>query len=786
MLDFLRRYQRYFFIVIAIVIVISFSFFGTQATLNAPQKIKDRPIGQAVDGSKIMERKVGQMSRFLSTDRSDFSLVERGAMPNYFNDGVIRKDLLGTGVGILLVNAYFNDLKKELEERMIRHKEFRPYCHPTAPFISAQNLWAQVLPAQKTNLERFLNEVEEMNPDTFALLVDLYLGESAFPPSTLREYLMFQQKHYDWIEEDPSLARANLNLFQCRHVQDWFGSRFVELSAQFIINAALIAKERGYKVSYEEARVDLIRHGYESLQAVMRKMEISEEEIANLWKQQLHVLGMSEKEAVEAWQQVMLFRRLFKDVGGAVFVDPHVYQTFYSFASKTADADLYHLPKELEIKDFCALMKLEFYLDQVAKNREAGVMLPQNFDEIAVIKKRCPELVEKRFLVEIAEVSIGEIALSVSLKETWEWQLEKENYELLEKEFPKLAVKNGTDEESYFAALESLEPELRNQIDTFSRKALVRTHPKWIENALDQKHMTLRKLSFSKEEELSHLLSVAALKGELEVNPEALEARRKLELYTADGEVYCRFHVLDRDLNETVLSFAEAEERGILDSLLEAHLEEAYPTERKKNPPLFKTEGGEWKPFPEVRTDVGRYVYADLLKNIEAAVVKLRVQLPGDRYEDLDGFYPHYRLFSHMYTAEREIRRLGDESLFLKGKALPSEEGRLPNKEPLDTQWALIKENKVFKNHEKSPWFDSEIFAMVEQSWSGVKASERGDLFFFQLKEKAVPSGNFETEMEQGQAILSKEAECSLMAEVVDRLKQTEAIHLSYDRAQRS
>ncbi len=33
MLAFFRKYQRYFFLVITIVIVISFSFFGTYSTL---------------------------------------------------------------------------------------------------------------------------------------------------------------------------------------------------------------------------------------------------------------------------------------------------------------------------------------------------------------------------------------------------------------------------------------------------------------------------------------------------------------------------------------------------------------------------------------------------------------------------------------------------------------------------------------------------------------------------------------------------------------------------------
>ncbi|MCP5505245.1 MAG: SurA N-terminal domain-containing protein, partial [Chlamydiales bacterium] len=205
MLDFFRKYQRYFFVVIAVVIVISFSFFGTHQTINQPQKVEDRCIGQAVDGSKMMKSEVDQMIRFIWSDRSDITLAEKGIMPNFFNDGVIRKDLMGTGIGTLLVNAYFEDLQVELQEKMERHKNYHPYVHPTAPFISVKNLWAQVLPAQKMNLERFLDKATEMTPETFSLLVDLYLGETAFPPHILREYLMFQEKHYDWIQPDPAL-----------------------------------------------------------------------------------------------------------------------------------------------------------------------------------------------------------------------------------------------------------------------------------------------------------------------------------------------------------------------------------------------------------------------------------------------------------------------------------------------------------------------------------------------------------------------------------------------------
>lgn len=53
-------------------------------------------------------------------------------------------------------------------------------------------------------------------------------------------------------------------------------------------------------------------------------------------------------------------------------------------------------------------------------------------------------------------------------------------------------------------------------------------------------------------------------------------------MYTADGETYYRFHILDRDLTKAVLTFEEANERGILDSLLEKHLEDSYAQIRSK------------------------------------------------------------------------------------------------------------------------------------------------------------------------------------------------------------
>ena len=107
------------------------------------------------------------------------------------------------------------------------------------------------------------------------------------------------------------------------------------------------------------------------------------------------------------------------------------------------------------------------------------------------------------------------------------------------------------------------------------------------------------------------------------------------------------------------------------------------------------------------------------------------------------------------------------------------EAGKLGVKEELSSQWSLVKENTMFKNHERSPWFSSELFSMVEKSWSDVEHRSENRLSFFQLQEKSVPSGNFNAEMKQGQAILSKEAERHLMTSLIERIQKKNAIKLS-------
>jgi len=791
MLRFCRRYQQYFFIIIAVVVVVSFSFFGTHYAVHSLQKVDNHPIGIGIDGSKLMRREIDEMVRFLWSDCNDVSLIDKNMMPNFFNDGVIKKDLFESGIGIMLIETYFNELKEEFTERITKHKRFRPYRHPKAPFISVEHLWEQLLPSQKIAWERFIQEREAPTLDTLNTLIELYLGEQTIPSHLLREYLLVQQRHYKWIEPDPELRLINLNMFHCHTLEDWFGPRFLELSAQFISNVALLAKQRGYKVSYEEARIDLIHNGYEALKKQQQKETLSGKELSSLWSKQLHYLNMDEKDAVHVWQKIMLFRRLFEEAGGAVFMDPHIYQTFHEFTSKVAEVDLYQLPKYLEMKDFFSVMKFEFYLDAIAKEGRDLMVLPKEFASVQEIEEKYPELVQERFLVEVSEVCKENIALNVSIKEMWKWQLEKENYESLEKNFPILAAKKAQNVTEYFHALESLHPKEKQKVNHFSRKKIVDTHPEWIDAALNESRVNKQELSFSRSEKylplgfssaepLRTLLSQSALKRELERDSTALDACKQLERFSLDGETYYRFQVLDRDLNKTVLTFSQANEKKILDALLEKHLEKAYVTLRDTHPTFFKTENGEWKTFKDVQAIVGSLVYSNLLKAIRNTIEQEapKVAMPDDLLKNLDLFYPKYLLYTYMRSAYDDIRHLGAKSSFLLQPMPEDEEEKLATLPPLETQWGVIKRTEVLKHHEKSPWITSDVFSMAEHSWSDITLYEEQHPSFFQLKKKSPPSRNFSTEMKQGRAILSKEAKKLLMQEILDLLKTKRAVHI--------
>ena len=135
-----------------------------------------------------------------------------------------------------------------------------------------------------------------------------------------------------------------------------------------------------------------------------------------------------------------------------------------------ASIELYKLPKELELKSFEGLMKLQVYLDATAStaSQKDKIAFPSSFLTAAEVEKKHPELVEKRYEVKFKHINLNEIGILIGEKKLWSWQLEDENYALLKNEFTQLKDLSDA-KEKRFANLESLDQKIRGQVDGFSR-----------------------------------------------------------------------------------------------------------------------------------------------------------------------------------------------------------------------------------------------------------------------------------------------------------------------------
>src|SRR5579872_2104087 len=115
MLQFFRKHQKILFIVVTFVVVVSFCFFGTYGTMAQPEGAADYELGKGVSGQAVKSREFTTLCRLLESSVLDRSSKE---MPNLYNPGVIEKDFLSTGLGLMLVKPYFSEVKKELDERV--------------------------------------------------------------------------------------------------------------------------------------------------------------------------------------------------------------------------------------------------------------------------------------------------------------------------------------------------------------------------------------------------------------------------------------------------------------------------------------------------------------------------------------------------------------------------------------------------------------------------------------------------------------------------------------------
>lgn len=796
MLSFFRTYQRYFFMLITVVIVISFSFFGTYSTLQAPNPGASIAF-TAVDGTYVTRQELDEMVLFLSTDNDDKLLFGGIWGPNFLNDGVINKDILQTGLAELLAKQYAPLLEEDYASRHAREKAYTLYVHPQARFISTVSAWSNYAPQMNGYYQTITRADDPLATDPFNARVQLYLAEKRFPSPLLKRVLHYQEKQQTWVTPDENLDRQDLSLFGYHIVEDWFGPRFVKIAAQYIINSAIVAKQQGYEVSQSEAAADLVRNAEFSFQQNKSSAHLAVKNSQEYFNEQLRRMGFDQTKAIKLWQKVLLFRRLFHDAGSSMFVDPNTFTAFVDYAKEPFGGEIYQLPKDLQLADYRALQKFELYLSAVAersKNETASLALPQKFLSAEAVAKKTPELVQKRYRLLLTELDVKPLATKVSLPEMWNWEVSDAGWAMLKTEFPELGVKKGDSRDERFAAFDTLNDKTRNQVDSLARKHVAKLHPEWIDAELSSASAeeiiidiplqgTFQLKGINDPKALRLLLDQVPLAADEKPSVAATAAQQKLAKYSDDERYYYKISVLERMPSDEVVTYAEANRSGTLDRLLDSTLEAYYPEVRSKHTELFQQADKSWKPFKDVKDLVADFYFADILQAINTYVA---MNSSSSKSEKLSGtMAAPKRLLPYMNDVKNKLAKsTSDESAYVvsedsKDIATPT----LAAKEALDQQWKLQKSSFHIDRSSPQPQVDRlEIMTLPMEGWSLVHDSSNGAMYFYQkLDSKGFGDRQLVIDKSnQAYRLLGNAMQRTYGQELLTEFKAKDAISLAY------
>lgn len=752
MLNFIRKYQRYFYLVITVVIIVSFSFFGTYSTLGG-DAYREQIAFTAVDGTQVTRGELEQLVMFISTDADDKLLFGGIWGPNFLNDGVIRKDFLASGLAEQLLKQYASDMSPDLDRRLEKEKHFTPYVHPQAGFISVEMAWNYMAPNIKAQYELLRMQSNATDPEAINARIQLYLAERELPAPALMQVLHRLQRQNSWLQPDPNLERTDLSLFGYHTLDDWFGPRFLRLVGEFIINSAKIASQKGYKVTKEEALADLKRNAEQSYRDNAPNPHIGVANSNEYFNEQLQRYTLDQNKAARIWTQVLLFRRLFQDVGQAVFVDPQSLQPLNSYAKATVEGDLYRLPDELQFSQAHTLLLFETYLKAIS-SRPQLLNLPTKFLPLSEIPS---QLQQKRYLVDIAQVNKNVLQARVGIKESWNWETDDKNWETLKLQFPDLANKKASNKEERLAALDSLDERTRGRVDVFARQAIVDAHPEWIEKALSNAEPQRKTIALHMKGETTPLTgfknpaTLIALLDKAKLG----EQDPTLSQVSGDNLTYYKIVVIDRSANPEILTFAEASEDGTLEALLEI----------KSN---AETE--------EQMAALKKAIYDDYASAI--APEKAPKEL-------LDDVAASLRFYSIMRDIEAKLKKDPQSAApYIRSEAQEEElANQLPKRSPLDAQWQLIKSShREERSGEIGNIALPDLFSMNPGTFSRVYTPVSGDLSFFYLKNRGSDAtvASLDNMVTRTHHLLSDEAEQELMRQVLNEITAKKAISLEF------
>lgn len=771
MLEFFRRYQKFFFIIVTCVIVISFTFFGTYDAFVGSAKENDTVAFTAVDGCKISGREFSDLVNFLSVDHP-------------FSDDVIENNFLLSGIAEVIAEPFLAKFQSELQSRHEKEKRFVPYANAQAPFVGVEAIWSYFAPDIKTYFEALKSMPDAATKDAFSCRVKLYLAERRFPAGYQKRILKYQEKQHSWLAPDEGLAHRDLSLFGYHNLQDWFGKNFLELVGEYIINCAKIAESKGYSVSKAEAMQSLMANLNASFKEASANPYNAISNVSDYYLDALRRLNMDEARLVQAAKKVLLFRNYFNANKDAILVSTLPYRDFLEHQNEFVEAKVYKLPSELTFQKMADLEKFEIYVNAVRDPKEPKAKLPmppQKYLSLQEIKKSFPELVQKRYRLRYATCNKEALEAKIGLRGTWQWQKEDAGFKMLQDKFPEIAGKFADNrvktKEERQVLLDALDSKTRSRIDDFSREQIVNLHPEWVEETLASMPMKEEVVDIREQGgqlPFSFVNDRAALMALLDkASPNV--ASSELSCYTQDKVHYYRIVLLDSPEKEQLLTFKEAKQDGTLDQIYNTMLEATYTKVRSK----FTRENGEYKPFAEVKDQIGDIHFEELIETLDEECQKEQKEAPQFcNWKDKDEARLAVRLLPYMRSVLKKIK--ADPKVV--AKAVVDQKAKGSN--PLQEQWKLVEANeKVSRGQDEKVIAIEEAFLLQPDLFSTLSYTENAGITFFKVYGKGtLPfEEDLRAKVMEARALLAGGLELELAKSLLTEMQQKNAIAAAQD-----
>jgi GcvH upstream region-like protein len=553
MLQIFRRYQKVIFLVTTVLIVFSFVFFGTFSAFVQQTSAPDPIVYTTRSGTKVHHSEMQQMMQFFAHERADPVLPRNLLDNNFLNDGWISRIFFKSGGVEPFVFAKVSKHEEFLAQAFEKERTFSPYRNTYDPNMSAEAIWSFVVPQMNENLEK-LRKAENWK-EALPCKVNLYLAQKDFPPTMLAQTLLYSGGQNPG-GLDPRLMKGDLSLFGYHNLQDWFGEAFVQRCAEVVFESVDSAKKRGLKVTKEERDHYLHTLLIDTYKQVASQIQDQIPHPFALYSLYLRHRGWTQDSFEKCLDKILLGQRLLDHYSKVPLVDTYSFEDFHSYAYEYTTVKVKELPEKLKLITQSDWEAFEGYIQATSKHSSEKEFSLESHP-FEVIAAKSPYLVGREVAFYYNEVPLKQLEGRVSLKETWAWEKDPANQEILKKAFPELAQGTNNWEER----LSALPKKRKQKVDSFARGEIAKLHPEWIEEAFQKSVMQQTSLLVARSGEcrdfpLKGIQNIPALMKKLEEEKEFVS-------YTQDGEHYYRILRNQEMQPERLLTFAECRELGV-------------------------------------------------------------------------------------------------------------------------------------------------------------------------------------------------------------------------------